>query len=92
MSQIYDEAKEIVERRGGTMRGIKERKGNLEIDPPKSTPKSKLPTPNFVLATGEPSFGLRFEFCVKKTISNRIKYWLFCKFFPFRIERWDELE
>jgi len=35
------------------------------------------------------SMAVKFEFTVKKTSLARLKYWLFCKFFPFRIERWD---
>ena len=51
------------------------------------------PAPNFVLAFDDMGhdnpFSLQFEFTVKKTILARIKYWLFCKFFPFRIGRCD---
>jgi len=51
------------------------------------------PNPNFVLAFDdmgyENPFGIQFEFTVKKTPKARIKYWLFCKFFPFKIKRWD---
>ena len=47
---------------------------------------------NFAMQMGEdegPSLGEGFEFTVKKSITNRIRYWLFCKFFPFRIVRWE---
>ena len=49
----------------------------------------KLPKPNFTMAMGEKELGLIFEFRVRKTKVNMIKYWLFCQFFPFRITRWD---
>lgn len=26
---------------------------------------------------------------VKRTFINRFRYWMFCKFFPVTIERWD---
>ena len=51
------------------------------------------PEPNFVLAFDDMGydnpFGIQFEFTVKKTLLARIKYSLFCKFFPFKIKRWD---
>jgi len=51
------------------------------------------PTPNFVLVFDDMGydnpFGIQFEFTVKKTMLARVKYWLFCKFFPFKIKRWD---
>ena len=31
-----------------------------------------------------------WTFHCHKTLSNRIKYWLFCQFFPSRIKRWDK--
>ena len=50
--------------------------------------------PNFVLAFDDMGydnpFNIQFEFTVKKTLIARIKYWLFCKFFPFKIRRWDK--
>ena len=49
--------------------------------------------PNFVIAFDDMSydnpFYVQFEFTVKKTLKAKIKYWLFCKFFPFKIKRWD---
>jgi len=27
---------------------------------------------------------------VKKTLYNRFRYWMLCKFFPFTIVRWDK--
>lgn len=44
------------------------------------------PPPNFELQTGD----LSLQFTVKRTLLNRLKYWLFCKFFPFKIGRWDK--
>ena len=49
---------------------------------------SKQPQkPNFALAFDGTE--IQLEFTVKKTLKAKIKYWLFCKFFPFRIIRWD---
>ena len=33
---------------------------------------------------------LTWQYHVEKTLRNRIKYWLFCRFFPFKITRWDK--
>ena len=49
-----------------------------------------VPTPNFEIRMGEDSNGLRLHFTVKKTYLNRFKYWLFCKFFPFKIIEWSD--
>lgn len=46
------------------------------------------PKPNFSLTMGDDGSDVVFEFRVEKTLLNRIKYWLFCKFFPFKA-RWD---
>ncbi len=46
------------------------------------------PEPNFVMTQGESDSRIRWEFRVKRTLLNRFRYWLFCKFFPFRIVRW----
>ena len=45
--------------------------------------------PNFVIQMGEDSLSLSFHYCVNKTMKNRIKYWLFCRFFPFEIVKWE---
>ena len=49
--------------------------------------------PNFFLRFDdmgyENPFYVEFQFTVKKTILARLKYWLFCKFFPFKIIRWE---
>ncbi len=34
--------------------------------------------------------GICFELQAKKTWRNRLKYWLFCQFFPFQVKRWDK--
>jgi len=63
----------------------KETAGQFNFDKP--------PNPNFVLAFDDMgysgSFVIEFSFTVKKTVRARLKYWLFCKFFPFKIKRWD---
>jgi len=52
-----------------------------------------LPEPNFSLRFDDMGvdnpFYLQFDFTVKKTPLARLKYWLFCKFFPFKIVKWD---
>ena len=48
-----------------------------------------FPVPNFTIKMGDAECDIQVSFQVKKTKLNRIKYWLFCKFFPFRITRWD---
>lgn len=50
------------------------------------------PEPNFFLAMGDAGSDVVFQFRVRKTLFNRIKYWLFCKFFPFRITKWDDIK
>lgn len=50
----------------------------------------KLPKPNFTMRMGEVGNALSFDFQVKRTWLNRLKYWLFCKFFPFKIVRWNK--
>ncbi|KKM96823.1 hypothetical protein LCGC14_1174250 [marine sediment metagenome] len=49
---------------------------------------NKPPEPNFEMEMGEPGQVI-WSFRVKKTLINRIRYWLFCKFFPFKIIRWE---
>ncbi|KKM68022.1 hypothetical protein LCGC14_1465130 [marine sediment metagenome] len=46
------------------------------------------PDHNFEMEMGDEG-QVKWCYSVKKSISNRIKYWLFCKFFPFKIIRWD---
>ena len=48
----------------------------------------KPPEPNFVIVAGDDDIVISFN--VRRTLRNRIKYWLFCQFFPFRIKRWDK--
>lgn len=52
---------------------------------------TKYPEPNFSLCMGEGDGKVCFDFRVSRTVLNRIKYWLFCKFFPFTIEKWEPL-
>ena len=49
---------------------------------------TELPEPNFAMVMGEGSDSFQFHFRVSRTVINRIKYWLFCKFFPFKIVKW----
>jgi|GEM_PF-3343677 len=49
----------------------------------------ELPPTNFEIRMGEGDNSLTFELYVKRGLGNRLKYWLFCKFFPFKISRWD---
>lgn len=50
--------------------------------------KIKNLTNNFIVEMGDSPHAIRFEFIVHKTILNQIKWWLFCKVFPFRIVSW----
>lgn len=49
--------------------------------------------PNFVLKFDDMGYDnpfiFQFEFTVKKTVMARIKYWLFCRVFPFKVIKWD---
>lgn len=47
------------------------------------------PHHNFEIRMGEGDIDIAFSFHVEKNLGNRVKYWLFCKFFPFKISRWD---
>ena len=49
----------------------------------------KQPTPNFEIQQGDGNNCLIWCFMVKRTLLNKLKYWLFCKFFPFKIVRWE---
>lgn len=46
------------------------------------------PEPNFELQFGDPGLDLVVCFGVRKTVMNRIKWWVFCKVFPCRIKSW----
>jgi len=49
------------------------------------------PKANFELEWGDNSdCAITYCYRVKKNLQNRLKYWLFCKFFPFKIKRWDK--
>lgn len=43
-----------------------------------------IPEPNLILRMGD----VTFHFSCKRTIGNRVKYWMFCKFFPLTIDEW----
>lgn len=50
----------------------------------------KRPEPNLVLIMGEGMENITFYLFAKRTLGNRLKWWLFCKFFPFKITHWNE--
>ena len=50
-----------------------------------------IPEPNLFLCAGEKDSGFVISIRERKTPLKRIKWWLFCKFFPFQIEEWDDL-
>lgn len=45
--------------------------------------------PNFSMEMGDPPIMFILSFVVKRTFLNRIKYWMFFRFFPFRLVRWE---
>ena len=47
-----------------------------------------LPRYNFTCAFGDESSKISVQFNEEKTLTNRIKWWLFCKVFPIRIKEW----
>lgn len=48
------------------------------------------PPRNFSLRMGDTrEHSITYTFWVKKTLRNRIKWWLFCRFFPFVIDEWE---
>ena len=46
---------------------------------------------NLVMQLGEETNCVIWSFTVKKTWLNRFKYWIFFKFFPFRLVSWEKL-
>ena len=46
-----------------------------------------VPEQNIDIGWGDGT--ITFHFHAKKTIRNRIKFWLLCQFFPYHIKRWD---
>ncbi len=46
--------------------------------------------PNFEMYQGDLPNGIIWAYMVKKTLLNRFKYWMFFKFFPFKLKRWDK--
>ena len=46
-----------------------------------------IPPTNIDIGWGDGT--ITFHFHAKKTIRNRIKFWLLCQFFPYHIKRWD---
>lgn len=49
----------------------------------------KIEKSNFVMEIGNPSI-LSLSFFVKKTILNRIRYWIFFMFSPFKLVSWEK--
>jgi hypothetical protein len=47
------------------------------------------PDPNFFLGFGDNDF-VQLRFHEKRTLTKRIKWWLFCKVFPCRIVEWRD--
>ena len=45
---------------------------------------------NFILAMNDGD--VKLHFYVKRSVGNRLRYWLFCKFFPFKIVAWNGRE
>ena len=50
-----------------------------------------IPKPNIELRSGDCTMGMVLPFIEKKDIIHRLKWWMFCKVFPFRYE-WIESE
>jgi hypothetical protein len=50
--------------------------------------QEQQPQPNLVVYI-EGGVYFTFPFNVKRTLVNRFKYWILCKFFPVKIERWN---
>ena len=50
-----------------------------------------IPKPNIELRSGDCTMGMVLPFGEKKDIIHRLKWWMFCKVFPFRYE-WIESE
>ena len=46
---------------------------------------------NLVMQLGEETNSIIWSFTVKKTWLNRFKFWIFFKFFPFRLVSWEKL-
>lgn len=45
-----------------------------------------------IFTMGEPTeevYPLQFTICMKKTWYNRLRFWLFFKFFPFEFRGWE---
>ena len=65
-------------------RKIDEKDMKQSIKPGQMQPK------NFDLMMGEGPNSVTFHMYVKPTLIHRFKWWLFCKFFPFKVVRWDK--
>jgi len=50
----------------------------------------KLETPNIVVSFGEGIAKFSVNFIENYTLLRRFKWWLFCKVFPFRVEKFEK--
>lgn len=48
------------------------------------------PSNNITLQIGEDDGGAHVSFTANKTLYNKFRYWMFCKFFPFKIVNWTK--
>ena len=47
---------------------------------------------NIIISMGEDLRKISFMFIENYTLKNRFKWWLFCKVFPFRVEKFEKRE
>lgn len=47
------------------------------------------PTSNFEMTMGDGLAQIDIQMRVEKTLLNRIKWWLFFQYSPFKLKRWD---
>ena len=52
---------------------------------------STPPEPNLTFFMGEGIANLQFQLRVNRTPLNRLKYWLFFRFFPFKLIEWKNI-
>jgi len=48
-----------------------------------------VPVTNIELIIGTDEYSITMPFCENKTLINKIKWWICCKVFPFRI-KWTD--
>jgi len=49
----------------------------------------KNPRVNFEMVMGEDNYFI-IQSYIPRTRKNRFKFWMFFKFFPFKLRRWDK--